>query len=157
VRVEVNFLRREHSFEKHLLEQGNEVEEQARRLFPDAVLVTATGEEACEETRRLMAGGTNAIFQATFLADGFFLRNGTWSSAVRCLALGMSLKSRALIRRKGGNEDRDHISDLTFQEHVLELASVAVGRTCIVRLNKEYVRTGPLDVQALFIIDDSSK
>jgi hypothetical protein len=48
-------------FEKHLLEQGNEVEEQARRLFPDAVLITANGEEACEETRRLMAGSTNAI------------------------------------------------------------------------------------------------
>src|ERR1019366_5325432 len=59
-------------FEKHLLEQGNEVEEQARQLFPNGVLVTATGDEALKETRRLMAEGSEVIFQATFLADGFF-------------------------------------------------------------------------------------
>jgi hypothetical protein len=61
-------------FEKHLLEQGNEVETCARRLFPGAVLVSATGDEAVDGTRRLMAGGTEAIFQATFLADGFFTK-----------------------------------------------------------------------------------
>ena len=59
--------------------------------------------------------------------------------------------------KKEGSEDRDHISDLTFQKHVLELAGVTVGRTYIVHLNKEYVRAGPLDVQALFTIDDSSE
>ena len=40
-------------FEKHLLEQGNEVETCARQLFPGAVLVSATGDEAVDETRRL--------------------------------------------------------------------------------------------------------
>jgi len=30
-------------FDKHLLEQGNEVEAHARQLFPGAVLVSATG------------------------------------------------------------------------------------------------------------------
>jgi hypothetical protein len=71
-------------FDKHLLEQGNEVEAEARKLFPDAVLVSATGDDAVEETRHLMAGDTDAIFQATFLADGFFakcdvLKRGTCS------------------------------------------------------------------------------
>ena len=61
-------------FDKHLLEQGNEVESHARQLFPGAVLVSATGDQAVEETRRLMAGGTDAIFQTTFLADGFFAK-----------------------------------------------------------------------------------
>jgi hypothetical protein len=37
-------------FEKHLFEQGNEVEEQARQLFPNGVLVTATDDEAVEES-----------------------------------------------------------------------------------------------------------
>jgi hypothetical protein len=41
-------------FELHLLEQGNEVEVEARKLFPAAVQVTATGDGAVEETVRLM-------------------------------------------------------------------------------------------------------
>jgi len=143
-------------FEKHLLEQGNEVEEQARQLFPNGVLITATDDEAVEETRRLMAENTEAIFQATFLADGFFTKCdvlkpgavlGTWDI----------LEIKGTNSKKEGNEDRDQISDLAFQKHVLALVGIRVGRTCLVHLNKEYVRRGPLDLQALFIIDDSSE
>src|ERR1035437_7288371 len=143
-------------FEKHLLEQGNDVEACARQLFPGAVLVTATGDEALEETRRLMATGTDAIFQATFLADGFFTKcdvlkpgaaPGSWDI----------FEIKGTNSKKEGSEDRDHISDLTFQKHVLEQAGVIVGRTYIVHLNKEYVRAGPLDLQALFAVDDSSE
>jgi hypothetical protein len=143
-------------FEKHLMEQGNEVEAFARQLFPGAVLVSGTGDEAVDETRRLMAGDADAIFQATFLADGFFAKCDV-------LKRGAVPDSWDVFEIKGtnsmkeGSEDRDHISDLTFQKHVLTLAGVTVGRTYVVHLNKQYVRTGPLDVQALFIIDDSSE
>jgi hypothetical protein len=143
-------------FEKHLLEQGNEVEACARQLFPGAVLVSATGDAAVEETRRLMAAGTNAIFQATFLADAFFIKcdvlkrgaaPGTWDV----------FEIKGTNSMKEGSEDRDHISDLTFQKHVLELAGVKVGRANIVHLNKAYVRAGDLDVQALFTVADSTE
>ena len=142
-------------FDKHLLEQGNEVEAEARELFPGAVLVSATGDDAVEETRRLMAAGTEAIFQATFLADGFFAKcdvlkrgavPGEWDL----------FEIKGTNSKKEGNEDRDHISDLTFQRHVLELAGVIVGRANIVHLNKKYVRAGDLDVQALFTVSDST-
>jgi hypothetical protein len=142
-------------FEKHLLEQGNEVEVYARQLFPGAIRVTATGDEALEETRRLMKDGSETIFQATFLADGFFIKCDV-------LKRGTAPNSWDVLEIKGTNSkkeesaDRDHISDLTFQKQVLELAGVTVGRAYLVHLNKEYIRMGSLDVQALFIIDDSS-
>src|ERR1039458_1007561 len=103
-----------------------------------------------------MPNATEAIFQATFLADGFYTKcdvlkpgeaPGTWDI----------LEIKGTNSKKEGSEDRDHISDLAFQKHVLELAGIRVGRTHLVHLNKEYVRTGPLDLQALFIIDDSSE
>jgi hypothetical protein len=143
-------------FEKHLLEQGNEVETYARQLFPEAVLVSAIGDEAVEETRRLMAAGTDAIFQATFLAGGFYTKcdilkrsatAGTWDV----------YEIKGTNSRKEGSEDRDHISDLGFQRHVLMRAGVSVGRAFIVHLNKEYVRAGELDVPALFIVVDSTE
>ena len=143
-------------FEKHLLEQGNEVEAYARQLFPDAVLVSATGDEAVDETRRLMAGGTDAIFQATFLADGFFTKCDVIK---RGAAPGVwdVFEIKGTNSKKEGSEDRDHISDLTFQKHVLALAGVTFGRASIVHLNKEYVRAGDLDVRALFIVADSTE
>jgi hypothetical protein len=143
-------------FEKHLLEQGNEVEVYARQLFPGAVRVTATGDEALEETQHLMEGGTEAIFQATFLADGFFIKCDVLKRGAAPNSWDV-FEIKGTNSKKEGSEDRDHISDLTFQKHVLELAGVTVGRTCLVHLNKDYIRTGPLDVQALFIIDDSSE
>jgi Domain of unknown function(DUF2779) len=142
-------------FDKHLLEQGNEVEAQARKLFPGAVLVSATGDQAVEETRGMMAGDMDAIFQATFLADGFFAKcdvlkrgvtPGTWDL----------FEIKGTNSKKEGSEDRDHISDLTFQKHVLELAGVTVDRTNIVHLNKKFIRTGDLDVRALFTVSDST-
>ena len=143
-------------FEKHLFEQGNEVEAYARHLFPGAVLVSATGDEAVAETRRLMTAGTDVIFQGTFLADGFYAKcdvlrrgatAGTWDV----------YEIKGTNSRKEGNEDRDHISDLAFQRHVLTLAGVKVGRTFIVHLNKDYKRAGALDVTALFTVADSTE
>lgn len=143
-------------FDKHLLEQGNEVEQYARKLFPDAVLVSATGDEAVEETRRLMAGNTNAIFQATFLADGFFIKCDVLKRGVAPGSWDV-FEVKGTNSKKEGSEDRDHISDLAFQKHVLTLAGVSVDRAYIVHLNKEYVRAGDIDVQALFIVSDSTE
>ena len=42
-------------FERHLMEQGNAVEAVARGLWRTAVVASATGEDACRETERLMA------------------------------------------------------------------------------------------------------
>lgn len=143
-------------FDKHLLEQGNEVETHARGLFPGGVLVSGTGDEAVNDTRRLMEAGADAIFQATFLADGFYTKcdvlkrgatPGTWDV----------YEIKGTNARKEGSEDRDHISDLAFQKHVLTLAGVQVGRAFIVHLNKEYVRSGELDIVALFTVADSTE
>ena len=57
-------------FQLHLLDQGNEVEAAARKLFPHAILITTDGEEAVTDTQRLMAAKTPTLFQATFVVDG---------------------------------------------------------------------------------------
>jgi hypothetical protein len=143
-------------FELHLVEQGNEVEAFARNLWPGGVLVALGGEEGCRETERLMLSNVPAIFQATFVADGFIAKcdvlvpgadAGTWDM----------YEIKGTNSKKEGSEDRDHISDLTFQRLVLERAGYKVARTFIVHLNKEYVRQGALDVEALFIKDDSTE
>jgi hypothetical protein len=140
-------------FELHLLEQGNEVEVEARNRWPHGVLVRKTGDAACWETERLLAA-KKTIFQATFVVDGFIAKcdvlvssdSGTWDI----------YEIKGTNSRKEGNEDRDHISDLAFQSLVLERGGVKVGRMFIVHLNPEYVRRGKIDVQAMLVKADST-
>lgn len=139
-------------FELHLMEQGNEVEAVARQLWPDAILVTATGEEAVRETERLMAAGATT-FQATFVAEGFLAKCDVLVPAAEG---GWDIyEIKGTNSKKEGNEDRDHISDLAFQTIVLTRAGVKVRRAFVVHLNKEHVRQGALDIGSLFILDDS--
>jgi hypothetical protein len=63
-------------YEQHLADEGNEVEAYARNLFSGGVEVKAYGDASCRETTKLMAGKVAAIFQATFIIDGFLGRNG---------------------------------------------------------------------------------
>jgi Domain of unknown function(DUF2779) len=141
-------------FELHLIEQGNEVEAEARKLFPEAIQVITTGDDAIKETLRLMQAKTMTIIQATFLVDGFIAKNDM-------LRYDATNDKWDLYEVKGVNsvkenseESRDHINDLAFQFSVLKRAGVTIGHCFIIHLNKEYVRFGEIDLKALFPIDD---
>ena len=143
------------AFEKNLMEQGNEVEAEARKLFSGGVEVLERGEEAVEKTKELMDARTPAIFQATFIEDGFIARNDA-------LVWNIEESSWDLYEIKGtnsikeGGTDHNHIDDLTFQASVLSRADVPVGRYFLVHLNKEYVRDGALNTETLFLVEDGS-
>src|SRR3989344_5515972 len=141
-------------FELHLLEQGNEVEAEARKLFPDAVQITSTEDDAVEDTRLLVAAKTPTIFQATFLVDGFIAKNDmlSYDATNDRWDLYEVKGTNAIKEDSAGN--RDHIDDLAFQLSVLRRTGVAVGRCFIIHLNKEYVRVGDIDFNALFETED---
>jgi hypothetical protein len=140
-------------FELQLAEQGNEVEEYARRLFPNGVLVTETGDEAVRETEQFMASEAPAIFQATFVVDGFIAKNDVlaYDKNNRCWDL-CEIKGTNSIKEDGG--DRDHIDDLAFQAQVLQLAKIKTGRHFLIHLNKDYSRAGDLEINKLFLVED---
>ncbi len=140
-------------FEKQLVEQGNEVEARARGLFPEGILVQSTGEAARAETVALMAAKTPAIFQATFIEDGFLMRADVlaYDAANDCWDL-YEIKGTNSIKEEGS--DRSHVDDLAFQASVLRRAGVSVGRYVLVHLNREYVRGSELDIDALFLQED---
>jgi len=140
-------------FEKHLLEQGNEVDVYARNLFPEGVEIISKGEEAVLETSRFLSMKAPAIFQATFVKDGFLAKNDI-------LAYDKKNDKWDLYEVKGTNSlkenvaERDHIDDLTFQASVLKREGVNVGKYFLVHLNKDYVKRGKLNVEKLFLKED---
>jgi hypothetical protein len=139
-------------FELHLIEQGNEVESVARGRFPGGIDVGESGENGVAETQRLMTAKNSAVFQATFIKDGFIARNDVlkYDPEHACWDL-YEIKATNAIKE---TKERDHIVDIAFQASVLLRAHVPMGRYFHMRLNKEYVRNGELDIQALFEIED---
>ncbi|MFZ2303306.1 MAG: DUF2779 domain-containing protein, partial [Minisyncoccia bacterium] len=144
------------AFELNLMEQGNEVEAYARNLFLGGVEVVETGESAVEETARFMATKVPAIFQATFIVDGFIARNDAlvWDAKNSCWDLYEIKGTNSL---KEGGTDHNHIDDLTFQASVLSRADIPVGRYFLVHLNKDYVRFGALNIDELFLVEEQTE
>ena len=140
--------------EQGIMDQGNEVEGYAKKLklFAGFAEVATRGGDAQKEIARLMEEQTPAIYQPTFIADGFVIRCDflVWNAETKKWDL-YEVKGTNSLKESG---PRDHLSDLTFQTIVLERARVSVGDTYIVHLNKEYIRGEELDVEQLFIVSN---
>lgn len=141
---------------QNMFDQGYEAEAYAGRLkiFSGMVEVKSRGSEAQKETGELLARKVAAIFQPTFIADGFTIRCDAlkWEESTGKWDL-YEIKSSSSRHDTGA---RDHLSDAAFQAIVLERCGVPLGRVFIVHLNKEYVRNGEIDIETLFVLNDST-
>ena len=141
---------------QNMFDQGYEAEAYAERLkiFSGMVEVKSRGLEAQKETEELLARKVAAIFQPTFIADGFTIRCDAlkWEESTGKWDL-YEIKSSSSRHDTGA---RDHLSDAAFQAIVLERYGIPLGRKYIVHLNSEYVRNGELDIEALFVQNDST-
>lgn len=135
---------------------GYVAEEYAKLLtiFDGMVEATARGAEAKNEVDALMAKKVPAIYQPTFIADGYIIRCDVikWDAETGRWDL-YEIKSSTKRKDTGA---RDHLSDAAFQAIVMERYGVPVGKIFIVHLNGDYVRKGEIDAESLFIVNDST-
>lgn len=130
--------------------EGQDVEAFARRLFPDGILLNGDLKKLAEETKELIALKKSPIFQATFISA----RN----LAAKIDIFDYNKKSDCwdIYEVKSSNEiksdrEHNHIKDVTFQSLVLREVSVPVGDIYIFHLNKDYKKSGELDIEELFV------
>jgi CRISPR/Cas system-associated exonuclease Cas4 (RecB family) len=142
--------------QQSIYDLGNDVEDYAKQLktFSGMVEITSRGSEAQEEIDALMAKKVTAIYQPTFIADGYVIRCDVlkWNATTDKWDL---YEIKASNSRHDTGE-RDHLSDAAFQAIVLEMYGVAHGQTFIVHLNDKYIRKGKIDIEKLFVLNDSS-
>jgi len=128
------------------IEQGIEVESHARKLFPTGVLVEKRVEEAKFETEKLVAAGTDVIFQATVITEhgllamaDILVKDGDrWSI--------YEVKSTTEIKK-------DHIIDSAFQKVAFTEAGYDIADVNIIYLNKDYRLHGKVDPKGLFVTE----
>lgn len=129
------------------IEQGNEVESYARKLFPDGILVEAKTQEAKRKTEELVAAGTKTIFQATVITDHGLL-------AMADVLMKNDDDSWTIYEVKSTTEvKKDHIIDSAFQKVAFLEAGYQVADIILVYLNKDYRRHGKINPESLFMME----
>ena len=136
-------------FDRAIIESGNLVELEARKLFPNGELIQSRDQQAQETTHARIASKAPVLFQPVFSKDNFL-------AALDILKYDAEAGGYFLYEVKASNQtdERLHVRDLAFQYVLLEKFGITVSRAQIIHLNSKYVRAGKLDITHLFIIDD---
>lgn len=140
-------------FERSIIGAGNEIDQLARDLFPGGVAVPRG---AAEETQRLISGRAPVLYQPVFETDRFTTACDilVWNAVNEVYDL-YEVKASTSGDNKAAKDDL-YIWDIGFQAEVLRQNGVPLGRLHLVRLNREYIRTGEIDIERLFTREDFS-
>lgn len=129
-------------------EQGDMVEDQARRLFPEGQLIVGRSAEAISQTNSFLASGVKTIFQATGIADG------RWAMA-DVLRFDPETSSWQLFEVKSSTRvNDDHLHDVGFQRLVFRRAGLKIGACFVIHVNAAYVRRGEIDPREFLVTED---
>jgi len=143
------------SFELNIIETGNEIDVLARELFPNGILIE--NREDNEYTKQLMDGKSPVIYQPVFITPKYITACDifVFDESTGCYDL-YEVKSSTGKEEDGGRNTKDYIVDMAFQKVVLEDLNITINKTYLVRLNKEYIKRGDIDIKELFLIEDFS-
>ena len=127
--------------------QGKEVGERARDLFPKGILIsTINPVKSAEQTQIAIRNGASCIFEASFVFEN------TW---VRCDILQKDGDSWNLIEVKMSTSVKEeHLPDLAIQKYVLTACGIPISKTQLMYVNNEC--TYP-DLSDLFITEEATE
>lgn len=139
-------------FELSLMENGRDIELLVRQLFPSGALISGRGIDAQEETQKHIQDKTSVIFQAIFNKNNFL-------AAVDVLKYNPETNSYSIFEIKSTNkiDTKIHYYDLAFQVNLLRKCGLKIESISLIHLNKEYVRSGDLNINLLFKIEDITR
>lgn len=135
-----------------ILDMGTAVGEEARRRFPDGILVKADHlhpTEALKRTAELLGDpSVPAIFEGAFEFDQVLVRVDILER------LGQD--GWRLLEVKSSTKVKDvHLDDLAIQSYVLAGAGVTLAGVGLMHINNQYVYPGgELDLERLFSLQD---
>jgi CRISPR/Cas system-associated exonuclease Cas4 (RecB family) len=132
-----------------IFDQGHEVGRLAQELYPGGLEIARdrlAWKRAIAATGRAL-GERVPLYEAAFAFEGGACRVDILAPAGR--------GGWDLVEVKSTTEVKDvHLADLAFQTWVLAGAGIAVRRSYLAHLNRDYVRKVALDPHGLFVLED---
>jgi hypothetical protein len=135
-----------------IFDQGHEVGALAKSLYPGGIEVSA-GVTAFEHVLRQSLEAAKArkpMFEAGFVHNGGFARVDILNPVGK--------NEWDIIEVKSSTEVKDvNLIDLAFQAFVYNGAGLNIRRCCLMHVNRDYVRRGPVDPKKFFKVEDVTK
>lgn len=128
---------------------GAEIGVYARDLFPGGMLVPSGDlphSEQLRMTQHATSSGAVTIYEAAFNYNDIFVK-------ADILHLGPAGWELYEVKSSASFKE-EHLDDIAIQLYVISGAGLRLAKTCLVHLNKEYLRQGSIDVEQLFTIVD---
>lgn len=133
-------------FLEKLINEGYEVEEYAKLLFPNGINLPENSTP--EYTKQQLESSNTIFFQPAFLSKkGVFARIDILEKLPDNTYHIYEIKSATSIKK-------GKLEDACFQKHVLQECGYPVSKTSIIHLNKDYVKDGDIIVNELLEVVD---
>lgn len=120
-----------------IFDQGNQVGEEARKQFPDGVMIEANHMQrdlALEQTRAALESDALVIFEAAFLFDGFFARVDVLKRSKK------SSSAWEMIEVKSGTTaEEKYIQDAGVQRLIVEGSGLKLKSVSLMLINNQCV------------------
>jgi len=135
-----------------IFDQGHEVGALAKSLYPGGVEISAdaTDFEHVLQHSLEAAKARKPLFEAAFTYSGGFARVDILNP--------VGEEAWDIIEVKSATEVKDvNLLDLAFQAFVYNGAGLNIRRCCLMHVNRDYVRRGPVDPKKFFKLVDVTK
>jgi hypothetical protein len=127
-----------------IFDQGHEVNDYARKLFPGGILLKEKGDSiSLAEEAKLFFPRRKALFEASLIFEGNFARVDVLEPCGQDQWNLIEIKSTTSAKEV-------HYPDLAFQWELCERNGLGIARAYVLHLNKGYIRQGELDLDRLF-------
>jgi len=135
-----------------IFDMGHEVGELAQRYFGAGIEITEPYykiKQAIQCTTKAAKRGADLIYEATACSE-----SGAYSRIDNLKKVAGS-NNWDLIEVKSSTEVKDyHIDDMALQRHAFTGGGYRIRKSILMHVNNNYVRSGTLDLQRLFTLED---
>ena len=139
-----------------IFDRGHIIGEMVQTLFPEGVLISEDHlhmAQSIEATQRAVQKGESVIFEAGAKFGRFVAR----ADILKRVEDGGEEWDIMEVKSGSDEEKEVYLNDLAIQTLIFEGAGYKIRKACLVTINTDYVRDGPIDVKKLFIITDQTK
>ena len=136
-----------------IFDQGTEVGELARQLFPGGTMV-APGIFAPDQ---VIAQTRQAIRERRPLYEAAFVFNGGYDRTDILVPVSGDAWDLVEVKSTTSLKEEVHLPDIAFQAYVLAGAGIKLRKCFLAHINNEFVRHGAIDPQKFFTLEDVTR
>jgi len=134
---------------EYIIQQGKQVGEFAKELFPDGVQLQDNLKDFklnIEQTKQFIKK-RKILFEAGIIKDDIYARAD--------ILFPVKKDEWDIIEVKGSTKVKEkQVHDLSFQKYVYEQSGLKIRKCFVLHINNDYVKNGNIDPKKFFIQDD---